>query len=74
MLVRINVPALGPNERGTFLKLGLRQAQAISVVNVAAIVDFATDDTVRRARIALGSVAPTIVRAPEAEAYLAGAR
>jgi xanthine dehydrogenase iron-sulfur cluster and FAD-binding subunit A len=78
MLVRINVPALRPTERGTFLKLGLRQAQAISVVNVAAIVDFADDHAaqaahhVSRARIALGSVAPTIMRAGEAEAYLAG--
>ena len=83
MLVRINVPALKPNERGTFLKLGLRQAQAISVVNVATTVDFAgvigdqglgpsSSSLVTRARIALGSVAPTIVRAGEAEAYLAG--
>ena len=83
MLVRINVPALKPTERGTFLKLGLRQAQAISVVNVAAIVDFGDGDAaarslpvgrtthhVSRARIALGSVAPTIVRAREAEDYL----
>ena len=68
MLVRINVPALKPTERGTFLKLGLRQAQAISVVNVAVIVDFGDEDASRsthhvsRARIALGSVAPTIVR------------
>jgi xanthine dehydrogenase iron-sulfur cluster and FAD-binding subunit A len=83
MLVRINVPALKPTERGTFLKLGLRQAQAISVVNVAATVDFAgmtrdqglgpsSSSLVTHARIALGSVAPTIVRAGEAEAYLAG--
>ncbi len=87
MLIRINVPALKPTERGTFLKLGLRQAQAISVVNVAVIVDFGfrisdfgSDDStihnpqsaIRNARIALGSVAPTIVRATEAEAYLAG--
>ena len=78
MVVRINVPALKPNERGTFLKLGLRQAQAISVVNVAVIVDFGDEGASRnthhvsRARIALGSVAPTIVRAGEAEADLAG--
>jgi xanthine dehydrogenase iron-sulfur cluster and FAD-binding subunit A len=76
MLVRIQVPVLGPNERGTFLKLGLRQAQAISVVNVAVVVEFdgepGAETPVRRARIALGSVAPTIVRAPEAESYLAG--
>jgi xanthine dehydrogenase iron-sulfur cluster and FAD-binding subunit A len=82
MLVRINVPALKPTERGTFLKLGLRQAQAISVVNVAAVVEFADEKQATSdqrntqyavgARIALGSVAPTIVRAAEAEAYLAG--
>ena len=85
MLVRIDVPALEPTERGTFLKLGLRQAQAISVVNVAVIVDFGDEDKTRnthhreaspwdvsRSRIALGSVAPTIVRAGEAETYLAG--
>jgi len=71
LLVRIDVPALKPTEHGTFLKLGLRQAQAISIVNVAVIVDFA-GSTVRRARIALGAVAPTILRAAEAEAYLAG--
>lgn len=78
MVVRINVPALKPTERGTFLKLGLRQAQAISIVNVALVVEFDVDPAIRntpyaiRARIALGSVAPTIVRATEAEAYLAG--
>ncbi len=71
LLVRIDVPALKPTERGTFLKLGLRQAQAISIVNAAVVLDFA-GATVRRARIALGAVAPTILRAAEAEAYLAG--
>ncbi len=79
MLLCINVPALKPAERGTFLKLGLRQAQAISVVNVAVVVEFdggssggAAAPRLVNARIALGSVAPTIVRAAEAEAYLAG--
>ncbi len=75
MLLCINVPALKPTERGTFLKLGLRQAQAISVVNVAVVLEFADERRTQyavRARIALGSVAPTIVRATEAETYLAG--
>lgn len=83
MLVRINVPALKPTERGTFLKLGLRQAQAISVVNVAVVLGIGDwglgnssipnpQSSISDARIALGSVAPTIVRASEAEAYLAG--
>jgi xanthine dehydrogenase iron-sulfur cluster and FAD-binding subunit A len=74
MLVGISVPQLGPHERGTFLKLGLRRAQAISVVNVAVTVDFVgtpgSQVPVATARIALGSVAPTIVRAHAAEAYL----
>ncbi|MGC8780051.1 MAG: FAD binding domain-containing protein, partial [Anaerolineae bacterium] len=84
MLVRINVPALKPTERGTFLKLGLRQAQAISVVNVAVVLDIGywalenhsrpttQHPIISRARIALGAVGPTILRATEAEAYLAG--
>ncbi|WP_376789275.1 FAD binding domain-containing protein [Thermoflexus sp.] len=73
MLVDIAVEPLKPNERGTFLKLGLRRFQAISVVSVAAIVAL-DGDRVVRARIALGAVAPTIVRAREAEAFLQGQR
>src|SRR5271156_1414805 len=71
-LVRaISVRKTTASRRGIFLKLGLRGAQAISVVNVAAVVEF--DGTqVRDARIALGWVAPTIVRARGAEAALTG--
>ncbi|MBI3913163.1 MAG: FAD binding domain-containing protein, partial [Chloroflexi bacterium] len=38
MLTEISFPGLKSNEAGTFIKLGLRRAQAISVVNVAAVV------------------------------------
>jgi carbon-monoxide dehydrogenase medium subunit len=59
------------SERGTFIKLALRRAQAISVVNVAAILHMGRKN-VRDARITLGSVAPTIVRAGHAEDYVKG--
>jgi carbon-monoxide dehydrogenase medium subunit len=71
MLTAIEFPALAPNERGTFIKLALRRAQAISVVNAAVVLTF-EGERITRAVITLGSVAPTIVRAPEAEAYLVG--
>jgi carbon-monoxide dehydrogenase medium subunit len=77
MLVDIGFPALGTGQRGTFLKLGLRRAQAISLVNTAILLDLSASPaqglpTVKSAVITLGAVAPTIVHAPEAEAYLAG--
>jgi xanthine dehydrogenase iron-sulfur cluster and FAD-binding subunit A len=69
MVTDIAFPALRSYQRGVFVKLGLRRANAISVVNAAAILTL-DGNRVTEARIALGSVAPTIVRAPEAEAAL----
>ena len=72
-LVReVRFPALGPRQRGIFRKLGLRRAQAISVINLAVVLTLGDDDRVEDARIALGSVAPTVVRASAAEAFLVG--
>jgi xanthine dehydrogenase iron-sulfur cluster and FAD-binding subunit A len=71
MLVDISFPAMEPTARGTFIKLALRRAQAISIIDVAVILDLDAD-TIRSASIALGAVAPTIIRAGEAEKYLAG--
>ena len=71
MLVDIQFPALAENQRGAFYKLGLRRAQAISVVNAAVVLTL-DGEQVSAASITLGSVAPTIVHAPEAEAYLVG--
>jgi carbon-monoxide dehydrogenase medium subunit len=79
MLVEIAFPALKNGQRGTFLKLGLRRAQAISLVNAAVVLDLAhstssgqAQDRVKSAVITLGAVAPTIIHAHEAEAYLVG--
>lgn len=71
LLCEISFPALKSNERGVFLKLGLRRAQAISVVDIAVVIEF-DGDAVVRARIAMGSVAPTIIRLKEVETYLTG--
>jgi xanthine dehydrogenase iron-sulfur cluster and FAD-binding subunit A len=71
MMVDIVFPALKESQRGTFLKLGLRRAQAISLVNAAVVLELA-QTTIRSATITMGAVAPTIIHAHEAEAYLAG--
>lgn len=72
LLRAIHIPALGEGERGVFLKLGLRRAQAISVVDAAVVIGRDERGRVTTARIALGSVAATIVRVPAAESALMG--
>jgi CO/xanthine dehydrogenase FAD-binding subunit len=52
-------------------KVGTRRAQAISKLCLAAAVDVA-GNSLRDIRIALGSVAPTVVRAARAEAAIRG--
>jgi CO/xanthine dehydrogenase FAD-binding subunit len=57
--------------RGTFLRLGQRQAQAISKVSVAIGMTF-RDGRPDWVRVALGSVGPTVIRALRAEQALMG--
>lgn len=71
MLTDISFAPLSPEQKGTFLKLALRRAQAISLVNVA-IVTALSGSRVKSASIAFGAVAPTIILAPRAEVYLVG--
>lgn len=81
MLTRITVPLADAGRRGNFIKLGLRRAQAISILSVAGSLacetggdDWApaTQAKVTHAAIALGAVAPTVERAKEAEDFLIG--
>jgi len=79
LLVDIVFPAMRSNQRGTFIKLGLRQAQAISLVSVAMVVNLKggvngsiNESQIDSAVITLGAVAPTVVRARQAEAFLEG--
>lgn len=70
MLVDISFPAMETkSQRGIFIKLALRRAQAISIVNVAVVLTI-TVGKVEKAAITLGSVAETIIHAEKAEDYL----
>ncbi len=71
MLVGIHFPAMTSDQRGIFVKLGLRRAQAISVAHITVVLTF-EGDVVSTAAIAQGSVAPVIINSSAAEAYLAG--
>jgi len=68
LIVGVRIPRR-PGVRGAFLRLGQRQAQAISKVSVAVGIAF-RDGRPEWVRVALGSVAPTVVRAPRAEQIL----
>ena len=78
MMEDIAFPAMSSDQRGTFLKLGLRRAQAISLVNAAIMItlDHSSQQTkhplIKQAAITLGAIAPIIIHAAEAEKFLAG--
>ena len=71
MVVGVDVPTLGVTGRGLYAKVGNRSQQAISVVHAAVVVHVAADGiSVTHARVAMGSVAASIVRLPEVEDQL----
>jgi carbon-monoxide dehydrogenase medium subunit len=72
ILTAIQLPMPPPDTAASFIKLGQRRSMAISVVSVCARLSLAGDGTVGEARIVLGAVAPTPVRAERAEALLSG--
>jgi xanthine dehydrogenase iron-sulfur cluster and FAD-binding subunit A len=77
IVVRLSLRPMAANQRGNFIKLGLRRTQAISVLSIAAVLEIESASPVggaphvKSASITLGAVAPVIVHAEAAEAYLA---
>lgn len=73
LLTRVSLPAPPAHSSSAFLKAGRRRAMEISVVCVAARLTLdASRERCLEARIALGAVAPTTIRAREAERALEG--
>jgi len=73
ILIGLDVPAMPPRSGASYLRVSTRRAMDLAVVGVAALVVLEEGDSVcREARIALGSVAPTPIRAREAEKLLKG--
>ena len=73
LLTTVVVPPPPPGSGSAYIRLEYRRSMEIAVVGAAALVSLATDGSIVAARIALTAVAPTIVRATEAEAVLHGA-
>jgi len=60
-----------PNQASYFIKTALRKAQAISVINISVLINF-EGELVKNSIITMGAVAPTIIHAVGAEAFLNG--
>ena len=72
LLVDILIPKRNLAKPAGFLKFGLRKGQALALVNVAAAF-WPEQNVFRGVSIALGAVAPTVMRAYRAEDFLEGA-
>ena len=73
LLTEIDVPYPAAGSKGAYLKHAVRGAMDIAMVGVAVLITpDAGKNNVQDARIGLGAVAPTPVRAPKTEALLRG--
>lgn len=73
IVTAITVPPPRPESCRAYLKHGRRKAMELATVGVAVTLERA-GSVCMDARIALGAVGPVVLRAPKAEAILAGSR
>jgi carbon-monoxide dehydrogenase medium subunit/2-furoyl-CoA dehydrogenase FAD binding subunit len=71
ILVEVRIPTLPQNTAWSFVEL-TRRSGDFAIVGVATLLFMEDDGVCREARIALGGVAPTPIRAEEAEELLSG--
>lgn len=73
LITELRFQGLGPQQAGEFIKLAQRRALATSVVNTAVVITIDKNKNLfKDARIGIGAVAPTPLRAREAEKKLIG--
>lgn len=73
LLIELRIPAPRPRSSGAYIKLDTRPQMDLAMVGVAATVTLQPNDSViDRVTICLGAVAPTPIRAREAEEILTG--
>lgn len=72
LVTTLRIPKPPPGRQAVFAKAGGRVAQAISTVHAALVLDRDATGAIAVARIALGSVGPTVVRVASAESSLQG--
>ncbi len=71
LITEISLEKMEPGSYYFFEKLGLRSANAISIVSAAGIIGL-EKTTIKYLRLSLGAVAPTVIRATEAEEEATG--
>lgn len=72
LVLAVRIPKLTEGDRDFFWKVGTRRAQAISKT-VLAVRARMNGETIDAISIGVGSVAPTVIRAPQTERLLTGA-
>jgi CO/xanthine dehydrogenase FAD-binding subunit len=73
ILTEVRVPIPNDGEGAGYINLGVRKAQDCNIVNVASFIALnKKDGSIENARIVMGSVGPTPLRAPTAEKVLLG--
>ena len=72
ILTSLKIPLTGSRRGAVYYKLTTRKAMDIAFVGVAVLLELDGDNQIKKARIALGAVAPTPIRVPSAEKVLEG--
>jgi len=72
LLVEIQVPVLPPRTKGVYLKHAIRGSIDLAIVGVAAVVTLERSNVCKDIKLVLGAVAPTPMRARQAEEIIKG--